>query len=205
MLNLWVAMSKTFLGFLLALVFLSPVHDSSELVVITPAADQVIQGKTTISGSFNTPAVAGKLEFSYAYAEASQPNWFLLGSVDLPVQENAWFTWDTSTIVDGDYQLQVVWLKPDGSQVEQIIRPLHVRNYTAVVPSQTRTLALSAVAEATPTLTPAPAPPQTIAENPAALSTAQIAARILAGGIAGIILVLFFEIYRLIRRSKNHR
>jgi hypothetical protein len=205
MLNLLVAMSKAFFSFLLALLFLSPIQDSNELVVITPAADQVIQGKLEISGSFNIPSVVGKLEFSYAYANEAQPTWFLMGNVDLPASEQNWFTWDTTTIVDGDYQLQVIWIKPDGSQVEQIVTPLHVRNYTAVEPSEIPTAEILTVTETTPIPTPDPVQTVIMVENQAALSTAQIKMRILAGGIGGLVLVLFFEIYRLIRRSKHRR
>jgi hypothetical protein len=132
--------------------FLSPPWQSAAPVasITAPLNGQALQGIVTISGS---AAGAGfqAAELSFAYAGdrstggADQRTWFLIRQIPSPVTQDVLAQWDTTTISDGVYDLQLVVTLEDGQQVSALVSQVRVRNYspvetdtpTAVPPSAT--------------------------------------------------------------------
>ncbi len=101
-------------------------------------------------------------ELLFSYADNPTGTWFLIQSIsELPV-DGPLAQWDTTTISDGSYTLRLVIRLADGSEIEQSVAGLRVRNYTPIetetpTPS-TPTIAPVIVGTSTPTPTPTQLP-----------------------------------------------
>src|ERR671918_885378 len=105
MLNLLVLLMK--IRFLLPLIVLLIVaQDSSPLVITSPAAQEVLRGEVTITGSIDIPNfVFAQLEF--AYASNPTDTWFNIRTFSEPIVNSTLAVWDTTSITDDGYVLRL--------------------------------------------------------------------------------------------------
>ena len=73
-----------------------------------------LRGQVNIVGSTNAPNfVSAQLDF--AYASDFTGTWFPLQTLSQPVFDSPLYTWDTTTITDGDYILRLRVFMTDDS------------------------------------------------------------------------------------------
>lgn len=168
-----------FLPFLLLLL---AAQDSSSVEITWPGSGEVLRGQVTIIGTTNLPNfVSAQLDFSYA----SQPiaTWFPLHTISQPVFDTPLYTWDTTTITDGDYILRLRVLLGDGT-VQEATVPVTVQNDFLSTPTPTPTstpeegIALVptpflVAASPTPTAVPR-ATPTSLPTNPVSLDSTAV-------------------------------
>jgi len=70
--------------------------------IVTPIKDSIIRGVVAISG---TSTAAWELSFSYEENQAG--TWFPISKSDIPVLGGKFTDWDTTTLTDGIYYLQL--------------------------------------------------------------------------------------------------
>ncbi len=121
-----------------------PTSEPPQAAILTPLAGQALQGSVPVT--VNT-AVDGfrSAELSFSYSQGAPGTWFVIEESEEPISNGKWVQWDTTTITDGNYNLQLIVYLEDGSQVKTTVSYLRVRNYS---PIETSTLV--------PTDTPAP-------------------------------------------------
>ena len=173
-----------------------------------PTSGQALQGSIAISG---TSLVEGfsTAELLFAYEVDPTNTWFLIQSYNRPISGGTLALWDTTTITDGTYRLRlVVWLS-DGSQVEQTVSGLRVRNYT---PIETNTpTPLTPTATLPPGETPVPTPTVTIVPptvtplptNPVELTSQKVSESLGKGALAIFGLFAMIGIYQLVKRRSR--
>ena len=172
--------------------------------ILYPVTGQALQGSIAISG--NTMAENfSSAELLFGYDANPTNTWFLIQSYDRPISGGTIALWDTTTITDGTYQLRLVVWFSDGSQLEQKVTGLRVRNYspietntpTPVTP--TATLPPGETPIPTPTMTIVPPTVTPLPTNPAEITSQKASESLLKGalGIFGIFAVM--GIYQLIK------
>ena len=212
MLNLPVAMR---LNLLSLLAFLGLLFPSSHLpasyvarpLVDSPKPGQALQGVVTITGNTNISNFQSA-QVSFRYDRNDNSSWFLLQQSTQPVDNGSLATWDTTTIADDTYRLQVVVTLQDGTTLETEVPGLRVRNYT---PVETNTPAPnSSVTQTAPlvgiltTQTAFPTPTDFPA-NPARVSPAALASSALQGGVVTAIIFMLIGGYLLLRSILHRR
>lgn len=144
----------------------------------SPLSGQAIQGNIPILGNLGVTGFSSA-ELLFGYADNPTGTWFLIQNITGITEGSPLAMWDTTTISDGTYTLRLVVRLADGSQVEQSVTGLRVRNYTPietetptpVTPTVAPVMVGTPTATLTPTLlppTPTPFPP-----NPAQLTAQQ--------------------------------
>lgn len=125
MLNLFVRQMKLRSLFPLVLLLIAA-QDAPRVAVTSPLPGDVLRGTVTVTGRADDPNFqSAQLDFGYASDTAG--TWFRLQAFPQPVQDAALFTWDTSTITDGDYILRLRLTLTDGS-FQDVTVPVSVRN-----------------------------------------------------------------------------
>src|SRR6185369_7173219 len=181
MLNLHVRVMKKILVLFPFLFFLIAAQDSTAVAINSPAPNDILRGQVNIIGSTNDPNfVSAQLDF--AYASDSTGTWFPLQALSQSVFDSPLYTWDTTTITDGDYILRLRVFVTDGSSQEVTV-PVKVQNDvapatpTVVLPTATRdevTILIPTpfLLAASPTPTDVPRPtPTSLPPNPVSLNT----------------------------------
>jgi len=170
-------------------------------VILQPHNGDVLQGSVAITGSSDIAGFAS-LEIDFAYADDSTGTWFLLASLNQPVQSGTLAQWDTTGITDGNYNLRLRVSLTDGSFRDATVQGLQVRNYTpAELPTSLAPASQPATAlQATPTETPFPTP-TALPRNPAALTPVDVSASMIAGGLVAVLLILLLGIYLRAKRT----
>jgi hypothetical protein len=157
------------------------------LYISAPLRDSMIAGVVEVTGS--VPAQDFDFaEISYSYQNENSANWFLISRIDTPIQDGVLSKWDTTTITDGIYRLQLRVVYTDGRSEEVVVNGLTVANYTH---GQAIELA---VPNSTATETPeierlATAYPTPLAANPLILKTSQVKSSLITGVIFGFVLM----------------
>jgi hypothetical protein len=196
-----------------------PQATQPDLVVInTPLPGQALQGDILITGNTSVTGFVA-CEISFGYTGDPTVTWFLIQRSTLPVENGLLTHWDTTTITDGDYTLQVVVYYEDGSLVTLTVPGLRVRNYspvetdtpTPLPPSATpgpgspvpptATLAPTIIPSATP-LPPTPTPLPT---NPASISRDDITWTVGTGVGIGVGFFVLLGAYLGIRKMLHNR
>jgi hypothetical protein len=193
MLNLHVRVMKKTLLLIPFLCFLIAAQNSTSVAITSPAPNDVLRGQVNINGSTSDPNfVSAQLDF--AYASDSTGTWFPLQTLSQPVFDSPLYTWDTTTITDGDYILRLRVFITDGSSQEVTV-PIKIRNDvvpttpTVVAPTSTPDevtvliptpflLAASPTPTEVPKPTPTPLPP-----NPVALGSNSVLASLGRGAL----------------------
>src|SRR6266498_221389 len=128
MLNLHVRVMKKILVLLPFLFFLLAAQNSTAVAITSPAPNDILRGQVNIIGSTNDPSfVSAQLDF--AYASDSTGTWFPLQALSQSVFDSPLYTWDTTTITDGDYILRLRVFVTDGTSQEVTV-PVTLQNDT---------------------------------------------------------------------------
>ena len=179
--------------------------------VFAPLAGQAVQGRVPVQAY---TAIQGfqAAELFFGYAEDQTGTWFLIGQADEPVMGGEIGTWDTSLITDGNYDLRLLVVLQDGTQVETVVPGLRVRNYTPVetdtptpvIPTDTPLPGEKPTSTVTPipTVTSTPTPLPT---NPAEMTTDQITGSLGKGALAAIGAFIILGFYILIKVSRRKK
>jgi hypothetical protein len=202
MLNLFVRLMKKRLILLPFFLFLIAAQDST-VAITSPMPDEALRGQVNIIGSTNLPNfVSAQLDF--AYATDITPNgggtgtWFPLQALSQPVFDSPLYTWDTTSITDGEYLLRLRVFTSDGG-VQEVTVPVTVQNDAVPTPTLAPTSTAEAVINqmptpfllaASPTPTEVPRPtPTPMPTNAAALDQNEIYTSLGRGAL--VILGLF--------------
>jgi hypothetical protein len=176
-----------------------------------PYNGAALQGTIQVTVSGEMPENHGAV-LTFAYANHSQPTWFILWETSDPVQTGELATWDTTTITDGTYDLRLVIQTTSGEQIEKLVQGVRVRNYTPVetdTPAPTRTpvpgLTPSPTPRLTATATALPVAPLPNRANPASLESSQLLQVVTyaVAGVLGIFIVLGLYLY--LRKTLRNR
>ena len=210
MLNLYVRLMKRFFAVLPFLFSLIAAQVSSSIAISSPAPNDVLRGQVNIIGSTNLPDfLSAQLDF--AYASDTTGTWFPIQSLSQPVFDTPLYTWDTTTITDGDYILRLRVFVSDGS-FQEVTVPVKLTNDT--VPETPTILAPTSTPEevtilvptpfllaASPTPTEQPKPtPTALPTNPASLDSNSILMSLGRGALVILGLFAFTGLILRIRR-----
>lgn len=190
----------------LPLVFLLIAARAAQPLEITsPAADELLRGQVTITGSLDVPSFTSA-QLDFAYASNPTDTWFSLQTFSGPVIDATLAVWDTTLITDGDYVLRLRVSFEDGT-FQEVTVPVQVGNDVQPTPTPAPTVtpeALSAgvptpfLLAASPTPTEVPRPtPTALPSNPVSLGREAIFASLRRGVL--VILGLFVLAGLLIR------
>lgn len=171
----------------------------------SPKPGQALQGRQEIIGSFQVPDF-GTAELLFAYADDPTNTWFLLQEYTQPITSTILAEWDTTLITDGTYTLRLVVARADGTQIEEKVSGLRVRNYTPIetdTPTPiTQTAAPESLKTATPIPTSTPKPPTAtpLPPNPAEVTPGKLGQAIAKGALGVFALFALLALYGMIRR-----
>jgi hypothetical protein len=196
MLNLLVRLMKKLL-FLLPFLLLSIAAQDPTVAITSPAPKEAVRGPVNIIGSTDVPNfVSAQLDFAYASDPAG--TWFPLQTLSQPVFDSPLYTWDTTSITDGDYILRLRVFISDGT-VQEVTVPITLLNDSAPTPtlepastpgSVSAQIPTPFLLAASPTPTDLPRPtPSPMPTNPAALDQNEIYTSLGRGAL--VILGLF--------------
>jgi hypothetical protein len=170
---------------------------TAPIAITSPAADEVLRGQVTITGTLDVDSFASA-QLDFAYASNPTDTWFTIQTFSQPMIDSTLAIWDTTSITDGDYVLRLRVSFEDGTSQEATV-PVKVGNDAIPTP----TLAPTSTPEnvnvlvptpfllaASPTPTDIPRPtPTALPENPASLGKGEIYASLKRGAL--VILGLF--------------
>jgi hypothetical protein len=127
MLNLLVRLMKRTLSVLPLLLFVIAAQDSGAAIT-SPKPEESLRGQVNIIGSTNVPNfVSAQLDF--AYASDSAGTWFPLQALSQPVFDSPLYSWDTTSITDGDYILRLRVFTADGA-VQEVTVSIQLHLYS---------------------------------------------------------------------------
>jgi hypothetical protein len=213
MLNLLVRLMKRSLILIPFLLFQVAAQDSP-VAITSPASGEAVRGQVNIIGSTDVPNfVSAQLDFAYASditPEAGETGtWFPLQALSQPVFDSPLYTWDTTSITDGDYILRLRVFTADGG-VQAATVPLKVQNDAIPTPTLAPTSTAESVTNqiptpfllaASPTPTDVPRPtPTPMPTNAAALDRTEIYASLGRGALVILGLFAFAGIILRLRR-----
>lgn len=165
-----------------------------------------ITGSTELQGFVNA-------RLSFTYSDHPTQTWFLIRSDIPPVQDATLAEWDTTTITDGVYDLQLIVERQSGEPVVYTVRKLRVRNYTPVetstptpvTPTSTSLPGDTPQPSATPTPTDTPIPPTATAlpPNPAQISRQDLGLSLGKGAVFTVGLFALLGIYISIKNIRK--
>jgi len=99
--------------------------------ILSPQKGDVLQGNIDIIGTA-TGIGFQYVEVSFRYQKEDPGDWFLISQISEPKVDGFLLTWDTSSIVDGDYQIMIQAFYMDGHHIEAVIEDLRIRNYSPI-------------------------------------------------------------------------
>lgn len=206
---------RRFVFFLVILLLPSRLVSSQEeeidLVVISPADEDVIFGISPIIVQVNHPGLV-RYEISFTYADDDRGTWFPVTSGENLEEGQIQYEWDTNQITDGNYDLRILTSFEDGSQSILAIRTVRIRNYTQV---ETPTAALETLEmiaalsmtpteTATPTYTPTPwRTPTPLPQNPVEITNTEFRNNLALGAVITLGGLSVIGIYTWLRRRIN--
>lgn len=201
---------KTLFLLLPFLYVLLVVQDSTGVAITSPQRGDALRGEVNVVGTANLPGfVSAQLDF--AYASDTTGTWFPLQTISQPVVDSPLYTWDTTTITDGDYVLRLrVFLADDSSQ--QVTVPVTLQNDSVpVTPTVSPTSTPEEVTilvptpfllAASPTPTELPRPtPTPLPLNPVSLNADKILLSLGRGALVILGLFAFAGLILRIRRA----
>ncbi len=208
MLNLFVRLMKKLLLLLPFLFFVIAAQDSPPVAITSPAPGEVLRGQVNIIGSTDVPNfISAQLDFSYA--SDSVGTWFPLQTLSQTVFDSPLYTWDTTTITDGDYILRLRVFMADDTMQEATI-PITLQNDSSPTPTVVPTATPDEVTVLIPTpflLAASPTPtelprstPTPLPANPVSLQQNQIYSSL---GRGALVILGVFAIAGLIVRFRR--
>lgn len=185
-------------------------EEQPETSIFSPLPGEAIRGSLPIQVDTATSGFVSA-ELSFGYENDETGTWFLIDQSLLPTDDSVMAEWDTTTITDGTYHLRLVVHLDDESAQTTIVPSLRVRNYSPVeTPTPTSSPTAAPLATPSPTLTPSPVPtqippsPTPLPANPLQVTTQDIWANLLKGGIGGIAIIALAGLYVAFRRRLIH-
>ncbi len=185
--------------FLLGLLLIAA-QDSPPIAITSPAADEVLRGQVTITGTMDVPGFASA-QLDFAYVSNPTDTWFTIQTFSQPIANSTLTMWDTTSITDGGYVLRLRVNFQDGT-FQEVTVPIKIGNDAVPTPSPEPTLRMSTPEEVTvlvptpfllaasPTPTEVPRPtPTALPANPASLGQNEIYGSLGRGAL--VILGLF--------------
>src|SRR5512141_1031538 len=112
---------KLYFSLVPVLFFAAFAQDASSVAITSPAPGDVLRGQVNIIGSTNAPDFVSA-ELDFAYASDATGTWFPIQALSQPVFDSPLYTWDTTTITDGNYILRLRIFLGDGS-VQEVTVP----------------------------------------------------------------------------------
>ncbi|MGD2156236.1 MAG: hypothetical protein PVG32_05145 [Anaerolineales bacterium] len=106
-------------------------QDSSEVTLDSPKSGEVLQGQFSIIGSTMVEGFQ-TVELSFSYTDDPTGTWFLIYESDEPVVTGLITQWDTTTIMDGSYNLRLTVKRRRAPAVRVDVFGLRVRNYSTI-------------------------------------------------------------------------
>lgn len=192
----------------------TPTSTPDLLQILAPSGGQALQGSVPIEVHIPPAGFAGA-ELSFAYQSGAPRTWFLIAELDQITADPLLAQWDTTTITDGDYALQLVITHADGSRTSQTVTGLRVRNYspmetitpTPVTPTATPEPGDTPVPTetSTPTITPIPLTPTPLPPNPAQIDQMDILVNMGKGALAVLAFLSVAGIYQSLKTRLRSR
>jgi hypothetical protein len=196
-----------------ALLFVFPVaaQGATTPIITSPTTGQALQGQVAITGTTDIPDFASaELDFSYTTDETNTR--FPIQTMTDPIANNLLANWDTTTISDGEYLLQLRVFLADGT-VQEMSFPVQIRNYSVLLsptPPALTAIPTKPVLQiptpivippsATPTAAPLPTP-TLLPMNPAVTNSHDVYSGFWRGGLVVLIIFIAFGIALRLRRS----
>ena len=180
----------------------------------SPNSGEAIQGAAAIVG---TTAISGyqTASLAFTYSAAPTKTWFLIAENIPPVENDQLAVWDTTTITDGDYDLELVVVLENGNVARTRTAGVRVRNYTTVetntpvpvTPSATQKPEDTPVPTATrtPTWTPIPPTATDLPPNPAEISETMVLTGMGKGALAVFGFFALMGLYASLRKIAGRR
>jgi hypothetical protein len=189
---------KLFLSLLPILFVFVAAQDTTPVAITSPAPGDVLSGQVNIIGSTNAPDFVSA-ELDFAYASDPSGNWFPIQTLSQAVFDSPLYTWDTTSITDGDYMLRLRVFIADGS-FQEVTVPVKLQNDvvpatptvvpTATPEAETILIPTPFLLAASPTPTDLPRPtPTPLATNPVSLGSSTVFSSLGRGAL--VILGLF--------------
>jgi hypothetical protein len=193
---------------LLPFLLLMVAAQDANVAVTSPAPNEALRGEVNIIGSTDAPNfVSAQLDFAYASDQAG--TWFPLQTLSQPVFDSPLYTWDTTSISDGDYILRLRVFISDGT-VQEVTVPITLLNDSVPTPTAAPTSTPESVSAqiptpfllaASPTPTDVPRPtPTAMPTNPVSLHRNEIYASLGRGALVILGLFAFAGIILRLRR-----
>lgn len=190
----------------------TPTSEPPTVIITSPGDGQALKGMVGITGSTDIQGFASA-SLSFSYSEHPTQTWFLIQSGIQPVTDTALAEWDTTTITDGMYDLQLVVNRQSGEPLVYTVRNLRVRNYTPVetstptpvTPTSTPLPGDTPVPSVTPTPTDTPVPPTAtdLPPNPAQISRQDLRLSLGKGAIFTVGLFALLGIYFSVKNIRK--
>ncbi|RPJ21550.1 MAG: hypothetical protein EHM33_25805, partial [Chloroflexi bacterium] len=173
------------LRFLLPLVLLLiAAQDAPPLAITSPAPNELLRGKVTLTGTLNVSGFASA-QLDFAYASNPTGTWFVIQTFSQPVVDSTLAVWETSSITDGDYVLRLRVNFEDGT-FQEVTVPIKIGNDALPTPTPAPTATVTPeevsvlmptpfLLAASPTPTDVPRPtPTTLPSNPVSLGQNEV-------------------------------
>lgn len=177
-----------------------------------PADGQALKGKVAVTGSTSVRGFVSS-ELSFSYSDDPTGTWFLIQNSTESVGDGMLFEWDTSTITDGVYDLQLDVKLSSGETILYSVRQLRVRNYTPVetetptpvTPTSTPLPGDTPIPTTTSTPTETPVPPTRTAlpPNPAQVTRQDLGSSLGKGALFTLGLFALMGIYISIKTIRR--
>ena len=208
--RLYLTLSILFLLFAFSLSIVYAQNEPAYTIeILSPLPGEAVQGLAQIVGTVDIEGFESyTLEF--AFQNAASQNWFLITESSSAIINGVLGEWDTSLLVDDNYDLRLIVFTQDGESITLTITGLRVRNYSAIetsTPTPTPdeiVLTPTAIIETTPTPTATPhLTPTPLPNNQAAISLTHIQKATQNGLIIGFLFIVFVLFYQS-RLNKNN-
>lgn len=177
-----------------------------QLRILSPVNGQIIQGITPIQVFTNFSEIRS-MELAYAYSTNPTDTWFTIPLRDSLITDGVIAEWDTSTISDGNYDLLLTANLVDGNKVTAKVELLRVRNYSAIETNTPTPVTPTSEAEIANNPTPIPTNTAVAAtktpfpENPASLSTIELAYNLGKGALVTAGIFALIGMYSIIKKT----
>jgi hypothetical protein len=187
--------------------WLSPKGQLDLVRILTPQKGSVLQGNIDIIGTA-TGIGFQYAEVSFRYQDSDAGDWFLIAQVAEIKVDDLLTNWDTSLIVDGDYQLRIQAYYEDGHQVESVIDDLRIRNYSpietqiATPPSSSNLQNTNIPITITPSSSPTAQYATPLPPNEMVIEAGDLSQYAMRGAVIGILVLIVFGLWLVLRRRR---
>ena len=209
MLNLLVMHLLLIVSFIfqLSIGWFSPKNQLDLVRILSPQKDEVLQGKIDIVGTA-TGIGFQYAEVSFRFHNSESGTWFLISQISEPKIDELLASWDTSVIIDGNYQLKIQAYYEDGHTIELIIGNLRIRNYSAIetiTPTKIQTQMVESTKISSVITEPSNNKKQyatPLPKNELTIEIPEISVYAVRGAVIGILFLIIIGIWLLIRRRQ---